>query len=197
MGIVGTMTRPWAWEAGGRLWRRAAVVGAVVGPLALTGCGHGVAGTALPTTTVPPTTSTTAPVTSKLEVTGVRPGVLQNPFYPMITVTSVTCGAAPAKGRFVRIVLPPGGPGTPARSALTEPTAVIVVPGEARLVDRTSKVLYDERMPSIVTAAQGAFVLTMENVAGTSGSGLSVQVGALQLNGDYTCPDADVAYPGA
>ncbi len=179
-----------------RPWRRAALLTVMVGPLGLAGCGHRATHTVLSTTTAAATTTTAPPVLSKLAVTGVRPGVLQDPFYPMVTVTSVRCGAAPAKGRFVRVDLPAGGSGTPAHSAMTEPTAVIVVPGESKVVDRANKVLYDEKMPSIITAPQGAFVLTMETVASTSSSGLSVQVGVLQLNGDYICPDADVAYPG-
>jgi len=178
-------------------WGRAAVLVAMVGPLTTAGCAHGAGQPALPATTVAATTTTTAaPVTSNLEVTGVRAGVLQPPFYPKVMVTSVTCGAAPTKGRFVRLDLPPGAAGTPARSALTEPTAVIVVPGEAMLVDKSNKVLYEEKMPSIATATQGGFVLTMESTTGASADGLSVQSGALQVNGGYICPATDVAYPG-
>jgi hypothetical protein len=129
--------------------------------------------------------------------TGVRPAVSQPPFYPPITITSVSCGVFPKGGRFVRVDLP-ASPASPAKTVLTKPTAVIVAPGGAILVDPryTTRVLYSESMPSITTAKQGAFVLTMHNTARTGGDGLSVVTGAVQVNGNYACPAVDVTYPG-
>jgi hypothetical protein len=98
----------------------------------------------------------------------------------------------------VRIDLPAGAAGTPAGSVLTKKTAVIVVPGAAVLIDPRylHHVLYVEAMKSIVTATQGAFVLSMTNFEHTGGDGSTVQVGAVQLNGNYQCPGVDVGYPG-
>ena len=172
--------------------------GAALAGLLLVGCGHSKA--ALPTTTVAPTTTSTTmpPASSNLTVVGVRPGVLQAPFYPQVMVSQVSCGPAPKGGRFVRIDLPAGPAGTPAKSVLTQRTAVIVVPSAAILVDPRflSRVLYVEAMKSVTTATQGAFVLTLHNLVGTGGDGLTVEAGNVQINGDYQCPPADVAYPG-
>ncbi|HEX3541952.1 MAG TPA: hypothetical protein VHT75_16075 [Acidimicrobiales bacterium] len=173
------------------------VAGVAMAGLLLVGCGGGKA--ALATTTIATTTtSTTAPVVSNLTAVGVRPGVNQAPFYPQVMVTRVTCGPAPKGGRFVRVDLPAGPAGTPAKSALTHPTAVIVVPNAAILVDPRflSRVLYVEAMKSVTTATQGAFVLTLHNLVATGGDGLAVEAGNVQLIGDYQCPAADVAYPG-
>ena len=140
-------------------------VGGLAGLLGLAGCGH-------TTTTLPPktvasttTTSTTIPVLSSLMIDGVRPRVLQAPFYPQVTVTQVTCGV-PKGGRFVRVDLPAGIAGTTAKSVLTKPTAVIIVPGAAVLVDPRfiERVLYSEGMKSIAVSTQGSFVLTMVNL---------------------------------
>jgi hypothetical protein len=175
-----------------------AALSALVPALVLAGCGGSkAAGPA--TTTIPATTTTTAPpVVSKLTVVGVRPGVNQPPFYPQITVTQVSCGVSPQGGRYVRVDLPVGGAGTPARTALTDPTAVIVATGGAVLLDPKylTRVLYAESMKSVTTAKQGAFVLTLHNVTSTSGDKLSVVAGNVQVYGDYECPDADIAYPG-
>lgn len=170
---------------------------AVVAAVTLAGCG-GSKAAAPPTTTIPTTTTTTAPpAVSKLTIVGVRPGVNQAPFYPQITVTQVTCGASPQGGRFVRIDLPVGAAGTPARTALTNPTVVIVATGGAVLLDPRylTRVLYAESMKSVSTAKQGAFVLTLHNVASTTSDKLSVVTGNVQVYGDYECPAADVAYP--
>lgn len=172
---------------------------AVVCALAVAGCGHAaLTSPPTPTTTLAPTTTSTTVADSNLTVVGVRPGVLQAPFYPQTTVTRVSCGVAPMGGRFVRLDLAPGAAGTPAGSVLTVPTAVIVVPGGAVLLDPRflSKVLYAESMKSITTATQGAFVLTLQNAAGGGGDGLTVVAGNVQVYGDYVCPDTDVAYPG-
>lgn len=169
----------------------------MVAVAALAGCKGG---TAVTKVTVPSTstTSTTAPALSQLNVVGVRPGVLQAPFYPQITVTQVSCGVDPGRGRFVRIDLPAGGAGTPVHTVFTKPTAVIVVPGAAVVVDPRypHRVLYDEAMINITTGTQGVFVLSMSNFNATGSDGLTVAAGALQLNGDYQCPTTDVAYPG-
>jgi hypothetical protein len=182
-------------------------IGAVALTLVLVGCSSGKK-TAAPTTTVAATTTTTAAL-SQLTVDGQPPGscaegsgatcVLRPPFYPQITVTQVTCGPAPKGGTFVRIDLPAGGTGTPAHTVFTEPTAVIVVNGGAVLVNpsHVDTVLYDEAMTSITTAAQGGvFVLAMTNAASRGADGLTVEVGAVQINGGYQCPATAVAYPG-
>ena len=177
---------------------RIGIVGAVAA-LGLVGCSAGKTATGPTTTTIAaPPTSTTMAATSSLIVDGVRPGVLQAPFYPQITVNQVTCGVDPGRGRFVLIDLPPGIAGTTAKSVLTQPTAVIVVPGAAVLVNLQylHRVLYQEAMTSITTATQGVFVLSMVNFFATGGSGLTVEVGAVQLNGSYQCPAVDVPYPG-
>jgi hypothetical protein len=155
--------------------------------------------TAAPTTTIATTTtSTIPPVVSNLMVDGVRPGVLQAPFYPPITVTQVVCGVDPKGGRFVRIDLPAGASGTPGRTVLTEPTAVLVTPGEAVLFDPrfSTRYLYTEGMANIATSTAGVFVLTLGNYYATGGDGLTVVVGNVQINGDYQCPATDVVYPG-
>lgn len=164
--------------------------------LALVGCSHTIA--AVTTTTTATTTTTTVPVVSSLTVTGVRPGVLQAPFFPQAAVTQVSCGLAPGGGRFVRIDVPAGGAGTPAKTVMTVPTAVIVTPGSAALSDPRylARILYSETMKSITTATQGAFVLTLQNMASTGGDGLTVEVGNVQIVGDYQCPDTDAPYPG-
>lgn len=182
---------------GARRGRRLGVA-AVSGALWLAGCSRSAA--SLPPTTVATTstTSTTVPVVSNLMIDGVRPGVLQAPFYPQATVTQVTCGTAPKGGRFVRIDLPAGAAGTTARSVLTKPTAVIVVTGAAVVVDPrfVNRVLYAEAMKSITVSTQGSFVLTMSNLQKVGGDGLSVQVGNVRVIGGYQCPATDVAYPG-
>jgi hypothetical protein len=169
----------------------------MVAVVALAGCK---AGSAATKATVPSTstTSTTAPPASQLTIVGVRPGVLQAPFYPQITVSQVSCGVDPGRGRFVRVDLPPGGAGTPAHTVFTKPTAVIVVPGAAVVVDPRylHRVLYDEAMKNITTGTQGVFVLSMVNFYASGGDGLTVEAGAMQLNGGYQCPATDVAYPG-
>jgi len=181
--------------------RRGSLV-AVVGALVLISCSsHGtpVGGN----TTIPATTSTTtAPATSDLMVDGVRPGVLQNPFYAPVTISQVTCGLAPKGGEFVRIDLPPGTGTTTPGSVMTRATAVIVVPGGAVLVDPTdpTHVLYAENMANITTTATGGplavFVLTLANFASRGANGLSVVVGNVQVNGSYQCPATAVPYPG-
>ncbi len=178
---------------GGRLARAG-----VSGALLLAACSHSVA--TVPPTTVASTTttSTTVAVVSNLTIDGVRPAVLQAPFYPQVKVTQVTCGAAPKGGRFVRIDLPAGAAGTTGKSVLTKPTAVIVVPGAAVLVDPRfiNRALYAEAMKSIAVSTQGSFVLNMVNLAKLGGDGLSVQVGSVRVVGGYQCPATDVAYPG-
>jgi hypothetical protein len=175
---------------------------AVVGALALVSCSsHGtpVGGN----TTVPATTTTTtAPATSDLTVDGVRPGVLQSPFYASVTVTQVTCGQAPKGGAFVRIDLPPGTGTTTPGSVMTRATAIIVVPGAAVLVDPTdpSRVLYAENMTNITTTTAigpaAVFVLTLANFTSRGANGLTVVVGNVQVNGTYQCPATSVPYPG-
>jgi hypothetical protein len=177
---------------------RGQLVLAMAAVLLLVGCGHSKEALTTTTTATTTTTSTSVAAASSLVAVGVRPGVLQAPFYPQVTITQVTCGAAPKGGRFVRLDLPAGGAGTPARSVLTKATAVIVVPGAAVLVDPryVTRVLYVEGMKSVTTATQGAFVLTLHNLVATGGDGLAVEVGNVQVNGDYQCPATDVTYPG-
>lgn len=85
-----------------------------------------------------------------------------------------------------------------ARSVLTEPTAVIVANGGAVLVNPhyLDDVLYDEVMSSVSTAEQGVLVLALTNDLARGGDGLSVEVGAVQINGNYQCPATAVPYPG-
>ncbi|MDQ1427595.1 MAG: hypothetical protein QOK39_1071, partial [Acidimicrobiaceae bacterium] len=101
-------------------------------------------------------------------------------------------------GRFVRVDLPAGAAGTPAKSVLTNATAVLVAPGGAVLVDPRyiTRPLYAEAMKSVATAKEGAFVLTLHNVNATGGDKLSVVDGNVQVYGDYQCPGTDAAYPG-
>lgn len=175
---------------------------AVLGAFVLVGCGAKATPITGNTTTVPATTTTTAAATSDLMVQGVRPGVLQAPFYAPVTVTHVSCGVAPKGGVFVRVDLPPGTGTTTPGSVMTKATAVIVVPGGAVLVDPTdpSHVLYAENMANITTTTgsgpNAVFVLTLGNFAGRGGDGLSVVVGNVQVNGNYQCPPTAVAYPG-
>lgn len=176
-----------------RRWSGAVMAGAAIVPFVVVGCGHSKKAAAPPPSTAATTTTTLA--VSHLEVVGVRPGVNQAPFYPMATVTSVTCGTGP-KGRFVRIDVPAGLAGTTARSAMTELTAVIVVPRGAVLVDQTAKVLYSEVSSSIKPSTGGPLVLALQSITSRGGHGLVVQSGVVQVNGDYACPTADVAYPG-
>ncbi len=175
----------------------AVAVGVAVVLVAMAGCSHSVATSA--TTTVAPTstTSTTVAAVSSLMIDGVRPGVLQAPFYPLVTVDHVTCGTGP-KGHFVRIDVPAGVAGTTAKSVMTVPTAVVVVAGAAILFDPrySTRALYAEAMKSIVVSTSGSFVLTMVSTARTGGDGLSVQTGNVRVIGDYQCPSTDVAYPG-
>jgi hypothetical protein len=178
--------------------RRRWPLGAVAGALILVGCEHSTAAAPPTSAIATTTTSTTEPAVSKLTVVGVRAGVNQAPFYPQITVAAVSCGVAPQGGRFVRIDLPAGAAGTPAKSVLTNPTAVLVAPGGAVLVDPRyiTRPLYAEAMKSVATAKEGAFVLTLHNVSATGGDKLSVVAGNVQIYGDYQCPGTDVAYPG-
>jgi hypothetical protein len=173
------------------------MIGAVGVAATLVGCSRSPASVA-PTTIAPTTTTSTTIPASSLTVVGVRPGVLQAPFYPQATVGQVSCGVAPNGGRFVRIDVPAGAAGTPAHSVLTNATAVIVVPGGAMLSDPRflTRTLYSETMKSITTSTQGALVLTLQNVAATGGDGSPVEVGNVQVVGDYECPATDAAYPG-
>jgi hypothetical protein len=110
-------------------------------------------------------------------------------------VGSVSCGTAP-QGRFVEVPIPAGQPGTPPRSALAEPTVVVVIPGRGVLKDRTGKILYDEDMSSITTGHQGGLVLSMTNTTSISGDGRPVETGAVNVEGDFACPAKDVPFPG-
>ena len=171
---------------------------ALAGVALLAGCSRtaspsrAAAATTLPSTTAPTAPPTTA-AASDLSAIGVSGGVNQPPFYPSATVTAVVCGASPT-GRFVRFDLPAGGPGTPARSALGAVTTVTVVPGKAVLRDRAGKVLYEEDLASITTGSRGAFVLSLVSTTFVGGDGKVVSQGAVNVNGDYTCPPADVPF---
>ena len=180
--------------------RPAAVAGLTLAALCLAaaglvGCTKSTA--TQPTTTTASTTTTTAPSETQLSVDGVRPGVLQAPFYPPITVTQVSCGPAPKGGQFVRIDLPAGGPGTPSNSVMSHATALIVVPEAAILIDPRypQRVLYSEAMASISTTMND-FVLTLANNVGTGANGAVVEVGNVQVSGGFQCPAAQVPYPG-
>src|SRR5437660_528147 len=127
-----------------------------------------------PTTTAP---STTIAATTSLSVSGTSPIPLQPPFYPQVTVTSVTCGPV-QDGRFIRIDLPAGQSGTPSRSVMAQPTVVLVVAGKAQLLDHTGRVVYEQDGPSITTARQGALVLSLTNPASSGGDGRSGENGA-------------------
>lgn len=147
-------------------------------------------------TTLAPTT--TARAVSSLTVSGVSPGVEQAPFYPQVTVTSVVCGPSgpSGSGRYVAVGVPPGGPGTQAGSALTELTVAFVMDGKAVIKDLSGRVLYEEDMPTISVSRHGSLVLSLTNVAGQSGDGRSVPVGAVDISGDYTCPASDTILRG-
>jgi hypothetical protein len=170
----------------------------LLGLLMTAGCGKSsssnTAASTLPTTTEAPTATAAAPATS-LSVSGTGPIPQEPPFYPQVTVTSVSCGTG-LNGRFVRVDLPAGGPGTPPRSAMAQPTAVLIVPGKATLVDHTNKTLYEQDDPSIAPARQGALVLSLTNTTSTGGDGRIAETGAVDVSGDYACPAKDVAYPG-
>jgi hypothetical protein len=177
---------------------RAWLLGPRLVAMVVAGCGGGAksASTAtLPPTTVLPTTA--PPATTALQVSGVGPIPLQPPFYPQVTVTAVSCGDAPGGGRFVRIDLPAGQPGTPAGSVLVDQSSVMVVPGKAVLLDHTGKVVYEEDRASIATARQGAMIVSLTNVTGRGGDGRTVESGAIDISGDYGCPAADQIFPGS
>ena len=145
--------------------------------------------------TAPPTTPTTAAPVSNLTVTGVSPGVEQAPFYPATKVSSVDCGPVPG-GVFVAAIIPAGAPGTPAGSAVATPTLLVVVKGEAVIRDGAGKDLYRDTMSSIQTSRSGAFVLSLESVTYIGGNGRTVPQGAMNIDGDYTCPATNIRYPG-
>jgi len=147
--------------------------------------------TALAPATTAPTAPTTTAAPSALTIIGVGPGVNQDPFYPAAAVSQVSCGTAPA-GRFVRLEVPAGG--TSSRSALAATTTMTVVPGKAVLRDHTGKVLYEEHLASIATGRAGALVLSLVSTTFVGGDGRAVSQGAVNVSGDYTCPDTDVAF---
>jgi hypothetical protein len=157
-------------------------------------CGHSSHPPASSPTTVA-NTPTTAPPASDLLVSGVSPGVEQAPFYPPTTVTYVACGPVPG-GTFAEFIVPGGTTPAYTRSAMGSATAVIVVPGEAVLVDRTGKTLYQQNLAGITTGTQGALVLSMTNQTYTNGSGQPVEAGAVNVSGSYACAVTNAKYPG-
>jgi hypothetical protein len=177
----------------------AVLVGVAVAALIPAGCSTSSKSTN--TTTIAPSTTaapTTAPApTTSLTVSGTGPIPQEPPFYPQITVSSVSCGQGPnGNGRFVRVDLPAGAAPTPARSAMAQPTAVLIVPGKATLIDHTNKTLYEQDDASIAPDHQGALVLSLTNTTSTGGDGRVVETGAVDVSGDYGCPAKDIAYPG-
>ena len=183
-----------------RRWRSAAALPAALSCLLVaSGCSQSssptISSTAstLPTTTEAPTTA--PPPGTTLSVSGTGPIPQEPPFYPQITVTSVSCGTG-LNGRFIRVDLPAGGSGTPSRSALAQPTALIIVPGKATLLDHTNKILYEQDDPSIAPSHQGALVLSLTNTTTTGGDGRIAETGAIDVSGDYACPAKDVPFPG-
>jgi hypothetical protein len=160
-----------------------------------TACGHSSPAPSAATTTTIVHTPTTAAPRSSLLVTGVSPGVEQAPFYPATTVTYVACGPVPG-GNFVDFIVPGGSTPGYTSSALASPTAVIVVPGEAVLIDRTGKTLYEQKLSGITTGTQGALVLSMPNATYTGGSGQPVEAGAVNVSGTFTCATTNTKYPG-
>ncbi|HWW54579.1 MAG TPA: hypothetical protein VNY84_12460, partial [Acidimicrobiales bacterium] len=146
--------------------------------------------------TVPTTSTTKAPgPTSDLSAAGFGPGVEEAPFYPDVSIGSVSCGPSPTGG-FVEIQLPPGGAGTTAGSALTEATTVVVVAGRAEVKDHTGKVLYADAEPTITVARHGDLALSMPNATDIGGDQRPVDAGAINVSGSYNCPDLSVAFPG-
>jgi hypothetical protein len=147
----------------------------------------------------PPTTTTSTPAppaaVSNLIVNGVSPGVEQAPFYPATTVTYVACGPVPG-GNFLEFIVPPGTAPGYTQSAMANATAVIVVPGEAVLVDRTGKTLYQQKLAGITTGTQGALVLSLTNATSTSGAGGVVESGAVDVSGTFKCAITNAKYPG-
>jgi len=172
---------------------------ALVASAALVGCssGSGPASQAAPTTVLVPTTAapTTAAPTTDLTVAGVGPGVMETPFYPTTTITSVTCGVAPG-GMFVEVTIPGGAPPTPSRSALAESTTVVVVNNQAVLKDHTGKVLYRQSGTGDLAGRQGDFVLSMPSDTYIGGDDREVIVGAVNVEGNYVCPATNVPFPG-
>ena len=174
------------------LWGLAAVL--LIGA----GCGKSSkssTATTLPASTTEAPTTAPAPPPTSLSVSGTGPIPQEPPFYPQLTVTSVSCGSAP-NGRFVRVDLPAGAAGTPSRSAMAQPTAVLIVSGKATLIDHTNKTLYEQDDASIAPARQGALVLSLTQTTSSSGDGRIVETGSVDLSGDYACPATDVPYPG-
>jgi hypothetical protein len=151
----------------------------------LAACGSG-KGTSS-ATSAPTTTTTAAPTVqyrpTKLSVSGFSPGVNQAPFYPTIEITAVTCSAGT-----VTAAIPAGGPGTPAKSALTVPTSLVFRTGRAELRDRAGKVLYNEVDRTLSANTHGSVVISMTNVATTDTDARRVAVGAFDVSGDYLCP---------
>lgn len=177
----------------------AALVGLAVAAMITAGCSKSSKSTST-TTAAPPTTeaATTVPAAAtSLNVSGTGPIPQQPPFYPQITVTSVTCGPGPnGNGRYVRVDLPAGAAGTPPRSAMAQPTAVLIVTAKATLIDHTNKTLYEQDDASITPDHQGSLVLSLTNTTSTGGDGRVVETGAVDVSGDYGCPAKDLAYPG-
>jgi len=96
----------------------------------------------------------------------------------------------------VEVQLPAGGAGTTPGSALTEATTTVVVAGRAEVKDHTGKVLYADAEPTIVVAPQGVLALSMPNVTEVGGDQRPVEIGAVNLSGNYTCPALSVLFPG-
>jgi hypothetical protein len=170
-----------------------------MGLLATAGCGKSSSSTSSSTAPTHPTTTeapTTAPPPgTSLSVSGTGPIPQEPPFYPQITVTFASCGTG-LNGRFIRVDLPAGGPGTPSRSALAQPTAVLIVSGKATLIDHTNKILYEQDDPSIAPSHRGALVLSLTNTTSTGGDGRIAETGAIDVSGDYACPAKDAPFPG-
>lgn len=179
-----------------------ALLGVCLVAASVAGCSH-VGASSLNTGTVPPTVLTslapTAPPTTAqstdLTVAGYSPGVNQPPFYPNTTISSVSCGSGPGGG-FVLVNLPAGPSGTPAGSALAEPTVIIIVPGKAELKDHTGKVLYNEVPGQVSTGRQGTLVLSMVSTTYIGGDGRTVEQGAVDVSGNFACPATSVPFPG-
>jgi hypothetical protein len=165
---------------------------------AVAGCSnksHSSAAAPPTTTAAGPSTTAAAAGGTSLIVSGFGPGVMETPFYPSTTITSVQCGVVPG-GVFVEVHIP-GDPSDPyPHSVMTLPTTAVIVNGEASVKDSTGKTVYEQTGTGNLSGRTGTVVLSMNLLSYVSGNGLEVVDGAVNINGNYACPAANIPYPG-
>jgi len=165
---------------------------AVAGACVLGACGKNGSKSVATTTVATAPTTTAAPTIvfppTSLRVEGFSPGVNQAGFYPAATVNVVACAGPSGGPAAVSFTIPPGGPGTPARTAMTVATTAVVTTGRAEVRDHAGRVLYAATDASLKPADHGSLVLSMTNVAGSDSDGRRVAAGAVNVSGDYLCP---------